>query len=186
MQAGLWHHLSFHGGRLLTYGFLGALGAGIFYAVNAALFFKTFRGGMTLISGLLMLLLGLFLLRILPLPKAFTDSIATSGPWWGRRLNPLFKSQRIGSKIILGLATGFLPCGLSWAMIAKAASTQSILGGFFTMAAFGLGTVPALFLTGLSTSFFSYKVRLLGDRVAAAAVIVMGLILVFKGARVLV
>jgi sulfite exporter TauE/SafE len=55
---------------------------------------------------------------------------------------------------------------LSWAMIIKAATTQSAVGGFFTMALFGLGTVPALFATGLSASMLSVKMRFLGERVA--------------------
>jgi uncharacterized protein len=78
---------------------------------------------------------------------------------------------------------GFLPCGLSWAMIVKAATTQSSLAGFLIMVAFGLGTVPALFLPGISASLLSLRSRLVGERLAALSVIVMGLILVFKGAK---
>jgi sulfite exporter TauE/SafE len=75
---------------------------------------------------------------------------------------------------------------LSFAMVVKAATTQNVLAGFLTMVIFGLGTVPALFLTGLSASLLSMKVRFLGERVAAVSVIVMGLILIFKGSKYLV
>jgi sulfite exporter TauE/SafE len=87
------------------------------------------------------------------------------------------------SKVALGLAAGFLPCLLSWSMIIKAATTQSPVGGFLTMFAFGLGTMPALFFPGLSASFLSLKARFLGERVAAISIIAMGLILVYKGAK---
>ena len=83
----------------------------------------------------------------------------------------------------LGLTVGFLPCMLSWAMVIKAATTQSLFAGFLTMVSFGLGTVPALFLTGLSASLLSLKIRFLGERVAAASVIAMGIILIFKGSK---
>jgi sulfite exporter TauE/SafE len=53
------------------------------------------------------------------------------------------------------------------------------------MAFFGLGTVPALFFTGLSASVLSMKVRLVGERIAALSVILMGLILILKGVRAL-
>jgi len=86
----------------------------------------------------------------------------------------------------LGLATGFLPCGLSWAMIAKAASSQNMSAGFLTMAAFGLGTVPALFATGLSSTVVSARVRFQGERIAAASLIVMGMIMIIKGGRIFV
>jgi len=184
LKMGLGHHLFFHSGRLFTYGFLGALGAGLFYVADLKLIFLNLRGGMTLLAGAFMVFFGLALLRVIPLPNFLTIPSMAHGSFWGRLFPPLFRSQRLGSKMILGLATGFLPCGLSWAMIAKAAATQHIPEGFLTMISFGLGTVPALLLIGLSASFFSLKMRFLGERVAALSIIAMGLIVLFKGVKV--
>jgi uncharacterized protein len=184
-KKGLWHHLAFHSGRLLSYGGLGFLAAGLLYAAGSIHFFREVRGALTLAGGALMILLGFVLLKILPIP-AFPMSGSQGSNLWGRLFSPLFASQRIGSKVLLGAATGFLPCGLSWAMIVKAATTHDLAQGFLTMAAFGLGTVPALFLTGFSASYVSLRTRFLGERVAALSVIAMGLILVFKGARIFV
>ena len=177
------HHALFHMGRLLTYGFLGALAAGLFYMANLALFFKELRGGLTVVGGVLMMLLGLVIVRVVPLPgffRVFCDRKGFGGAGW---FASFFHSKRLGSKVGLGLATGFLPCGLSWAMIAKAAATQNFAVGFLTMIAFGLGTIPILLMTGVSASFFSLKTRLFGERMAALSVILMGLILVYKGGR---
>jgi len=185
-KAGLFHHFSFHLGRVFSYGFLGALAAALFYAADVRLLFLNLRGGMTLLGGCFMIFMGLVLLKVLPLPGFLFAPAASHGSFWGRVFPPLFQSGHLASKLALGLLTGFLPCGLSWAMIAKAATTQNIPGGFVTMVAFGLGTVPLLFLTGVSSSFLSLKTRLAGERIAALAVLVMGLILVFKGGRVLV
>ena len=177
---GLAHHLSFHLGRLLTYGLLGALAASLADLAGFHQLFSGLRGGLTLIAGVLMILFGLLLLKIFPLP--LTVRSIGPGSLFSRWLPILFRSQRAVSKVALGLAVGFLPCMLSWAMIIKAATMPNLVGGFLTMFAFGLGTIPALFFTGLSASLLSLKARFLGERVAAASIIVMGLILVYKGA----
>jgi len=186
VRAGVWHHIFFHTGRLATYGFLGALGAGLFYLANLTVFFKQFRGGLSLIGGVLMILLGLALLKVLPLPGFLMRLCGEKGIIGIASPGSLLQGKQSTSKVGLGVATGFLPCGLSWAMIVKAAATQNIPMGFLTMVAFGLGTVPVLFLTGMSASFISIRTRLLGERVAALSVILMGLILVYKGGRILV
>jgi len=186
VKAGMWHHISFHAGRLATYGFLGALAAGLFYLANLTLLFWQFRGGLTLIGGVLMILLGLVLLKVLPLPGYLMRLCGEKGIVGMASPASLLRGKQLTSRIGLGIATGFLPCGLSWAMIAKAAATQNIPLGFLTMVAFGLGTVPVLFLTGMTASFISIRTRLLGEKVAASSVILMGLILVYKGGRILV
>ena len=185
-EKGLFHHIAFHSGRILSYGLLGILSAGLLQKIGFMEFNANLRGGTTLLGGGLMIFLGLVLLKVLPLPGFLT--FLSTGPtsFWKRLLPPLLQSQRLGSKMALGLATGFLPCGLSWAMIVKSATTENLGAGFLTMMSFGLGTVPALFLIGFSASFLSLQTRLLGERVAAVAVIVMGLILIFKGARIFV
>jgi sulfite exporter TauE/SafE len=140
------------------------------------------KSGMALTGGLLMVLFGFMLLKVIRAPLF---SLPSFGPHslFGHALPRLFASNRIASKWALGFAAGFLPCMLSWAMIVKAASTASPVHGFLTMAFFGLGTVPALFFTGLSASLATLRVRLTGERVAACSVIVMGIILLVKGAR---
>ena len=186
VHGGMLYHLLFHAGRLLTYGFLGALAAGLFYMANLALFFKEFRGGFTILGGMLMILFGLVILKVVRLPAFATwvdDGKGVSGIGW---VTSFFHSKGLVSKVALGLATGFLPCGLSWAMIAKAAATQQVLLGFLTMIAFGMGTIPILLMTGVSASLFSLRMRLLGERLSGLAVILMGLILVYKGGKIFV
>jgi uncharacterized protein len=176
------HHLAFHSGRILCYGLLGALAAGLGYMTNFSQFFAGLRSSVILGGGLLMVFFGLALLKVISVPLFSVPSFRPNG-FVGRALPRLLASDRMASKWALGLAAGFLPCMLSWAMIVKAASTASPLHGFVTMALFGLGTVPALFFTGLSASLFTLRVRLTGERIAACSVIVMGIILLIKGAR---
>ncbi len=185
-EEGLTHHIAFHSGRILSYGLLGILTAALLQRIEPIEFQSHLRGGATLFGGILMIFFGLVLLKIVPLPGFFTSLSISSNSFWKRLFPPLFQSQHLGSKVVLGLAAGCLPCGLSWAMIVKSATTANIGKGFLTMLSFGLGTVPALFLIGFSASFLSLRVRFLGERVAALAVIIMGLILVYKGGRIFV
>ena len=129
-----------------------------------------------------MVLLGLVLLKVIPLSLTAASSSRQVGTVLSRLIRTSLSSHGLGSKGVLGFATGFLPCMLSWAMIVRAASTGDPVMGFLFMVLFGLGTVPVLFFTGLSASIFSFRIRLAGERVAAISVIVMGIILLLKGA----
>ncbi len=178
-EKGFFHHIAFHSGRMLTYGLLGILSAALLQRIDFIEFQGNVRGGATFFGGGLMIFFGLVLLKVLPLPGFLTFLSMGPTSFWRRLLPPLFQSQRLVSKMALGVVAGFLPCCLSWAMIVKSATTGNVGAGFLTMVSFGLGTVPALFLIGFSASFLSLRTRLLGERVAAVSVMVMGLILIF-------
>ncbi len=174
---GLVHHLALHAGRVMSYGILGGLAAGLFHLALPG-WVAGLRGSVTFGGGIMMILFGMMLLKMIPsFSSPFTDSLLA------RLLPRLLRSPGVSSKLAIGLAAGFLPCMLSWAMIIKAASTGNPLQGLITMALFGLGTIPALFLPGFSATFLSLKSRLYGERIAAFSVMVMGLILVYKGIR---
>jgi sulfite exporter TauE/SafE len=54
------------------------------------------------------------------------------------------------------------------------------------MVTFGVGTVPVLLFAGFFASLLTQRIRLAGERVAAVSVIVMGLMLLYKGVMRLV
>jgi uncharacterized protein len=180
-SSGILHHIAYHLGRICTYGVLGAGAAGLFRAADISRFFFHAHNGMKVCGGVLLVLLGLVLLKIVPLPGWATSLSRVPGTFLGRWLPPLFHSRRITSKLAVGMATGLLPCCLSWAMIVTAASTQDPFKGWLAMVLFGVGTVPTLLFTGLSVHLLSLRVRFLGERLAALTVIGMGLILVLEG-----
>lgn len=183
---GFSHHLAFHAGRVLTYGLIAGFAASLVGLADPDTLFGNLRPILTVAGGSAMLLFGLALLRLIPIPFSTLERGARSSSFFSRAVKPLFTSGSLVSKGLLGVATGCLPCMLSWAMIAKTATTMNPVAAFFTMILFGLGTLPALFLGGFSASFITMRTRLAGERVAAVAVIVMGLILLFKGVKRLV
>jgi uncharacterized protein len=182
-KSGLLHHAAFHSGRLLTYGFLGLLTSGFVHLIDLRLISSDLRASVTLLGGVLMVFAGLALLRVISFSIPLFIFTPGSKPLLNRWIPLLFQSQYMTSKLALGILTGFLPCMLSWSMVLKAATTGNLFLGFLTMVLFGLGTVPVLFLTGLSASMISIQMRSAGERIAALSVIFMGLILILKGVR---
>lgn len=76
------------------------------------------------------------------------------GRWFWRRLEPvgrkLLPVQTRAQAVLYGLVWGWLPCGLVYTTVVYAASQASSVQPVFTMLAFGLGTLPALLLVGVS------------------------------------
>ncbi|HEY3275303.1 MAG TPA: sulfite exporter TauE/SafE family protein [Syntrophorhabdaceae bacterium] len=181
VMPGITHHLTYHLGRIVTYGILGALGAGFLGLGIAGGSLATARNMAAFVAGLVMIICGVILLKVFRLPFTFPASPMPRGSVVSRFMGAHLTSAHRRPGWVLGLAAGLLPCMLSWAMVVKAASTQNPIQGFLIMVCFGAGTIPALLLVGFSASFFSLRMRLLGERAAALSIIAMGLVLTWKG-----
>lgn len=151
-----WHRLAgaalvpYHLGRATTYVALGTAAAGL-------------AGGMIDLAGLHWLSTALlaaaalfFLVYALQALKLRLPSVArgNGSGWWsrviGRRLQPLFARPVGWRGYLLGVALGFLPCGLLYGAIAAASASGDAVAGAFAMLAFTAGTVPALLAVGLA------------------------------------
>ncbi len=156
--------LPYHAGRLITYAALGAAAGGIARGVAAAPFLPApFLPAPFLVAPFLAamrpvlllvaagLFLGFALRRVAPgiaavLPQHPPKLLAQGILRFTRGLN----RASLGGRFGLGLALGFLPCGLVYAALAAAAATGSPALGALAMAVFGLGTVPMLALLGIA------------------------------------
>ncbi len=179
-RAGLGHHLIFHLGRLSSYMLLGAVAGVVAHLMNLEAFMGQLRSWVSLLAGTTLVLMGLVLTGSLPFPGRGQGN-AGAARWVSRFLG----ARSLAGKLGLGVATGFLPCMLPWAMMVKAASSGGMLEALAIMALFGLGTVPALLFLGISASSVSSRFRLVGERIAALGVILMGSLLFYKGAKAL-
>lgn len=153
-----WHRLTgaallpYHLGRATTYAALGAVGAAAAGLLGGG-------GGFRLLAGLLLMVAALFLLGMaVPRLKALLGGNAPAGEgWWGRSVGrwarPLFANPVGVRGWLLGVALGFIPCGLLYAALAASAATGDPLAGAFGMLAFAAGTVPALFAVGVIGHF---------------------------------
>lgn len=142
---GAWRRLQgaalvpYHLGRITTYTGLGAI-AGSATALFAATSIFKWVSGVLLTVGAIFFLLQAFGLTGSPLPR--TAHMLTRGA--AARLT----SNRPIARYGLGVVLGFLPCGLIYGALGIAAGTGSPWKGALAMAAFALGTVPALMAVG--------------------------------------
>ncbi len=173
-------HVAYNGGRIFSYSLLGAL-AGI--AGMAFSSVQTVGEYVSIVGGAAMVVAGILLLGILPLPSALSRNKAGGGIAIGL-LGRFLQSPSLKSKLLLGLLTPLLPCGILYALVVKAAATQHVGYGALTMALFAIGMAPALVLVGSLSSLFSAKVRKGAERLAAVSVILMGVILLLRGFHV--
>ena len=88
----------------------------------------------------------------------FLPKLATLGRFAFRLQGWLRGRSRTGAAAALGLATPLLPCGPLYFLVALALLSGSALRGVEFMLAFGLGTVPLLWL--LQTNFHWIRLKL--------------------------
>ncbi|WP_341702850.1 sulfite exporter TauE/SafE family protein [Ferrovibrio sp.] len=140
--------LPYHLGRGTTYTALGAAAAGLLGGLSPL----AGSGGLpaAALSAAALLFLVLALQRMFPrLAVAGPAVSGGAGGVWQRWLAPLFARPAGFGGYMLGLALGFLPCGLLYtALLAAGASGRAWMGAA-GMAAFAMGTVPALVVVGL-------------------------------------
>ena len=142
--------IPYHLGRATTYGLLGALAG---WAAGALAGWSGFR----FLAGGLLVLAALFLLSMaVPRLKGLLGSSAGES-WWSRHIaglaRPLFDTPTGWRGWLLGVALGFIPCGLLYAALAAAAASGDPLGAALAMLAFAAGTVPALLAVGVVGHF---------------------------------
>lgn len=138
------HAFAYNLARITSYavagGIAGLLGRTLLNAVDVKPLSVAFR----VLAGLIMLAAAgrlLFGWRFLdPIESAGSGLWRRIAPWAGRQ------GQRagIGGALGLGLAWGWLPCGMTYSMLLLAATTASAATGAAVMLAFGLGTLPSM------------------------------------------
>jgi sulfite exporter TauE/SafE len=136
--------LPYHAGRATTYIFLGGLVSFLSIHILKTAIVST-------LSHLLLILAGTLFLA-----SAFSSSMPSWLPsfckmplWIKEQLSKLFLSHSMLGGYITGILLGFLPCGLVYAALLGAAASETPLQAMLGMAAFTVGTMPALITIGL-------------------------------------
>lgn len=146
-NASRWLPLSYHSGRLLSYGLLGALIGSAAGAIELASWTIALR----FIAGLLLVGMGLQTLRWW-LGMGYLEKIG--GLLWRRIVpltKPLLPPKYPIQGLLLGGLWGFMPCGLIYSALSwSAAAGASALDSGVLMLIFGLGTLPAMLTVTLA------------------------------------
>lgn len=180
LSALLRNHLAYNGGRILTYSLLGAVAGLAGGAVGWIGEVAGFSHVLALVSGGLMIVVGLSMLGVIP-TYVLGSTLFRIPALVLRRVSRFLSAPGSGNRLLLGLALGFLPCGLIYAALLRAMATRSAAAGAATMAAFGLGTATSLLALGMFSSAIRFRLNRWGGQVAAIGVTLMGLVLIWRG-----
>jgi len=165
---GIASHVLYHLGRITTYAVIGAcmggIGAGLSVLAGAVggdplAWIARIQVALSVVASVLLLFLGLFRLGILVEPDWMTVASPAKMPGFKRVREGVTVGRDRVSVLLFGLMLGFLPCGLSYAAFARALASGGVPEGGLLLLAFGLGTVPGLFVVGTSASGFVRRYR---------------------------
>jgi sulfite exporter TauE/SafE len=161
--------LAFLGAKLVAYtlfGFLlGAFGGVIGISQNAQIV-------MQLIAGIYMVAIALNLLNIHPI---FRYAVIQPPKFLTRRVKNQSRSKELFAPAFLGAMTVFIPCGTTLAIEALAISSANAVWGAAIMGTFVLGTAPLFFGIGWLTTALGDNSRGKFLKIAAVAVIYLGI-----------
>ena len=174
---GLPSHLAYNAGRLLTYTVLGAIAGAAGQQIGLLGKMAGLATGARIVTGAAMLIAGLLMFRLIPGGLIQIQPVSR----FSRAVARLLQAPGAIGKFRLGLLLGFLPCGLIYAALLKSVEAATAAAGALTMLAFGLGTAVSLLTLGVASSFAGLGLARWSNRLAPAAVMLFGAILLYRG-----
>lgn len=180
-------HLAYQGSKILSYMAVAVVLGSAASLLGSAIDITSFRDWVMVFAGGFMVLLGLSMTGYFP----WLTKLTPGAPAW---LTRLLSSNRkramreastgkvpLATPVTFGLLTGLMPCAPLIAAQAGAMSQASPLQGALLMFAFGLGTAPLMVLVGLVSGLLGANFRKRMQVIAAAAVLIFGLIILDRG-----
>lgn len=161
-------------GRVFTYFLLGLL----FGIIGQSFALVGYQQALSVIVGIFILIILLFGNKMnasIPALQHFHNKIKLL------LTQLLQKEKNIAAYFFIGNVNGLLPCGLVYLALASAVATGAALHGGLLMMAFGLGTIPLMFLLMIAGTYFSATVRQNMRKLVPVFVGLMACILILRG-----
>jgi len=162
-------------GRVTTYSIIGILPGLLGFGLSLAGYQKWVSFGL----GLLFVLGALFSFRMKsgPFRMQFLDSFYQRIT---RQLGKLLSTQGRKTFFGIGVANGFLPCGLVYMALAGAITQSSVGGGAAYMAMFGFGTMPLMLLISFSKKRMGMRLRRALQMTTPLIILFFGFLLLYR------
>lgn len=177
--ANLGKQITYSCGRIFTYGVAGGIfGYGGWRISRELPSIVQAQAVVSLVAGAFLIMQGLLAAGVVRWPRRGRPANPCLASGF---LGPFLATPGWGNAFLAGVLTGFLPCGLVYAYLALATSAREVPAGAMRMAAFGLGTVPLMVLTGTGGSLLSLAARRQVYRAAAWCVVLTGALSVVRG-----
>ena len=182
--------LLYHLGRITTYATLGGVVAAMGSFTMVAAHIERFQKGVMVFAGALIVFMGLAMAGWLPVSRIFGDH-SNPSRWISKGFGKLLKAKSTIVYLPLGLLLGLLPCGPVYTALLGSAragmDADSLLYGWLAgmglMGAFGVGTVPALFLVAKLADMGWLKSRAIIYKAGAVLMIGVGIIFILRAVR---
>ncbi|MCL1041152.1 sulfite exporter TauE/SafE family protein [Shewanella marisflavi] len=164
--------LSYNLGRIISYTLAGALVGGSASLLSTLFSLDAYLVSMRIFAGVMMIITGLYIAQI----WAGVVQIERVGKWLWRLISPvankLLPITDLRHAFAAGLLWGWLPCGLVYSTLTWAVAANSAQQGALIMAAFGLGTLPALVSAGVAARYFAQLVQQRKVRIFSGLILV--------------
>ena len=175
--------LLYNAGRVTTYCFLGALAgalaAGICKAAPGAPSLEMMQRLLAILSGGLIILIGAQFFGLFRQIRPAT--VGFGGAVLANALRDLQQARNPAAPLAFGVVNGFLPCPLVYGLLAQAAASGDAVPGMAIMAAFGLGTFPAMLVTGGMGGWLRQRMPDRAGRLAGMFFLLLGTITLARG-----
>jgi len=163
-------------GRIVTYGFLGAVFGLIAHSIALAGFQRAVSVllGLSIIAAVIVqsnYLAGIK--RILKIEAFFN--------WIKNSISTQFRKRGMSTLFIIGMLNGVLPCGFVYVGLAGSLTTGSVFEGMLFMVLFGAGTFPAMLAMSLAPGLISLPMRQRINQAIPFLTITFGIYLVWRG-----
>lgn len=168
--------VSYHAGRLLTYGTVGLL----FGFLGRRLDLFGFQQHISIAIGVLMIL-------VIRLPSNVFSKYNGSRfmyKWVGKIKSALgkeLKRKSFDSFFTIGFLNGFLPCGLVYMAVFGSVATGAAWQGGLYMVFFGLGTIPLMTTATYLGNFLNVALRQRILKLVPVIVVLVGVLFILRG-----
>ncbi|MCV9386260.1 sulfite exporter TauE/SafE family protein [Reichenbachiella ulvae] len=163
-------------GRLSTYALLGL----VFGLLGQGLILANYQQLLSIGLGILMILFSILLFQ--RINTAFLNrQLSTISNSFRSLFSSVIKKPGLFSTYLVGLANGFLPCGLVYASLVGALAIGEIGKASLYMIIFGLGTIPAMLVVSLTGQFLGKRLNTNVHRFSSVFVFLLGSILIIRG-----
>lgn len=103
--------------------------------------------------------------------------------WLMKSMGKLLQKKGPSTLFLLGMLNGILPCGMIFLGLASALLAPNFGGSGLAMFAFGLGTLPGMFLIGFFAQRMSNNVRIRVNQLYPYLMTLIGFLVILRGAN---
>lgn len=147
--------LPYHLGRITTYSAIAVLSSILTSNLKNITAFKQLAGVLLIIGALIFFNSTIAKIKLpFKIPTNSMNKTPLIGSKIKNLINSLFLNPTGLKNYLLGIILGFIPCGLVYGAIVTSLSLDSYLLVILAMLAFGIGTIPALFITACGGYWF--------------------------------